>query len=270
MPTNQRTGEKFQRIWRLNIKYFILENKMHWMRNILKRVGNSSMNIIFPRRCPLCDDIIIPYGKLICPQCRKNLNYVKEPVCMKCGKPLKNDNEYCHDCLVIKHYFSRGFAIFEYKSIKQSLYRFKYKNRQEYACFYGKEIAKSLGEQILALKPDGLVPVPLHPAKLKSRGYNQAQLLAESIGKELNIPVYSNIIRRVKNTVPQKELDNRQRQNNLKKAFKMSENVVKLRAIIIIDDIYTTGSTIDGISREFLNSGTKEVYFITIAIGKGL
>jgi ComF family protein len=230
----------------------------------------SLLNLVFPRRCPICDEIVVPYGNLICKNCQENLKYVKDPFCMKCGKQLKEHIEFCHDCINLQHFYNKGFALYDYQSIKSSLYRYKYKGRQEYADFYGKEIAQHLGEQIRGLHVDALIPVPLHRKKLKSRGYNQSALLANAIGKELNIPVMDKLIYRIKNTVPQKELDNHQRQNNLKKAFKISENVVKLRAIIIVDDIYTTGSTIDCISKEFIKVGIENIYFITIAIGKGL
>ena len=83
----------------------------------------------------------------------------------------------------------------------------------------------------------------------------------------MHIPVYTNLAKRIKNTVPQKELNEKQRQNNLKKAFKIEPDVVKLKTIIIIDDIYTTGTTMDALAEVFLEAGAENVYFMTLAIG---
>jgi len=115
-----------------------------------------------------------------------------------------------------------------------------------------------------------LVPVPIHSSRQKDRGFNQAECLAQEIGKRLQIPVCRDLLIRVRKTVPQKELDETERQNNLKKAFKMGINSVKLDTIIMIDDIYTTGSTIDACAAVLLKNGVKKIYFITAAVGQGL
>ena len=122
---------------------------------------------------------------------------------------------------------------------------------------------------MLAWKPDALIPVLLHTSRLKKRGYNQAGLLARKVGQMLNIPVYENWIVREKNTKPLKLLDGRERQNNLKKAFKIVQNEVKLKTIIIIDDIYTTGSTVDEISVLCRENGVKKIYFAALSVGNG-
>ena len=92
--------------------------------------------------------------------------------------------------------------------------------------------------------------------------------MAKSVGRELDIPVYDNLIIRNKNTLPMKSLDARGRRNNLKKAFNITRNELKLQCILIIDDIYTTGSTIDEIAHEFRDAGVRKVYFLTLAIGQ--
>ena len=119
-------------------------------------------------------------------------------------------------------------------------------------------------------KPDALVPIPLHKRKLKTRGYNQAELVARELSRYWGIPVVNNLIVRCKNTKPMKGIVGTDRQNNLKKAFKLGVNDVKLNTIIIIDDIYTTGSTIDAVSKVCLDAGISKVYFLTVSIGYGL
>ena len=136
--------------------------------------------------------------------------------------------------------------------------------------FYGRRMACRMEEKRRLWKPDALVPVPLHKRKRKKRGYNQAELLARELSQYWNIPVLTDLVVRCKNTRAMKEIVGTDRQNNLKKAFKLGTNDVKLDTIIIIDDIYTTGSTIDAVSKVCLEAGVSKIYFLTVSIGYGL
>ena len=226
-------------------------------------------SLLYPARCPVCDKVVPAWDKGICSECLRNIRYVNPPRCLKCGKHIEEEEkEYCGDCLERHHYFMQGRALFYYKDIAQAVYRFKYKGRQEYATVFGKEMLFYLGDYIRVVEPDGLLPVPLYKRKERRRGYNQAALLARVLGDALNIPVYEKMIIRSKNTKPLKLLNPEERLNNLKKAFILMENGVKLKRVIIIDDIYTTGSTIDTIAKLLIEQGTEEVYFITLAIGE--
>ncbi len=245
-----------------NIYKFLRKNKY--------RIYRIMLELVFPRRCPVCDKIVYPFGEQICPLCRHKIRYIREPRCKQCGKGLlSEEKEYCFDCTTITHAYQSGLALYEYASVKSSIYRFKYQGRCEYADFYGTDIARKLGNEIKKWNPDMLVPVPIHNSKRKVRGYNQAELIADVLGKELSIPVNKKCIQRCKKTTPQKELDDKGRRNNLKKAFKICQNDVKLKSIIIIDDIYTTGSTIDAIAKEFHKKSECEIYYIALSIGKG-
>ena len=115
-----------------------------------------------------------------------------------------------------------------------------------------------------------MVPIPLHTSKLRSRGYNQATLLAEEISKGTGIPVREDILIRVRKTASQKKMDHITRQNNMKKAFHMVKNDVKLKTIILVDDVFTTGNTIESAAAELKRGGVEKVFFIALAIGKGL
>ena len=190
---------------------------------------------------------------------------------MKCGKELESEEvEYCSDCMRNRHLFDRGRAVFTYKSVSDSIYRYKYQGRQEYAAYYAECMTERLGQWIVQRRADALIPVPVHSSKLHVRGYNQAEVLAKELGSILHIPVVTDFIKRVRKTSPMKDLSVSERQNNLKRAFKICRNDVKLSTIIIIDDIYTTGSTIDAMSYELRGAGVKHIYFVTLAIGKGL
>ncbi|MGN1147944.1 MAG: double zinc ribbon domain-containing protein [Lachnospiraceae bacterium] len=229
------------------------------------------IKLLFPQRCPVCDEPVRIRDGLICRTCKDKLIRVKDPFCLKCGKPLAAmDQEYCRDCREKSHFYCKGRALYEYESVAGAIYRFKYGGRQEYAVYFGAEMAKGLEDFIRRAAPDGLVPVPLSKSRFNRRGYNQAALLAREIGRRLDIPVYEHLVKRVINTVPQKGLNPSARQNNLKRAFKITENDVELSTIIIVDDIYTTGSTIDAVAEVLLQAGVKKIYFVALAVGAGV
>ena len=238
-----------------------------------------TLDFLYPRRCPVCDGIVPVFefrdGKLrpagtIHRNCHRKIEYIRGNTCAKCGKPLSGDidAEYCSDCRRTHHVFDAGMSVFRYRTIAGSIYRFKYLGRREYAAFYAKATKRLLGEKIARLGIDVIVPVPMYRPKELKRGYNQASVYAGALSRELEIPVREDLIKRVRNTAPMKELDAQSRRNNLKKAFIVAENDVKFKYVLIIDDIYTTGSTIDEIAHEFRVAGAAKVYFLTLAIGQ--
>lgn len=239
-------------------------------RKDFMKIKEGLSNIVFPPRCPVCDEVIY-VGKDTCEDCRKKVICIGEPSCKKCGKPLEDQRrEYCTDCMRKKHYFSQGKAVFVYQGeIRQSMYRFKYSNKREYAGFYAKEAVRIYGDWIRRKQIGAIVPVPMYRWKEKGRGYNQAAVFALALGEKMNLPVEKRMVKRIRNTTPQKELNDVERKINLKKAFQLVPNIVKYRKILIVDDIYTTGSTIDAVAEVLLQAGVDEIYFLCISIGEG-
>ena len=191
-----------------------------------------------------------------------------KPWCLRCGKQLLQGGMYCRECAEGEHVFVRGRSLYQYDSCAEAIYRFKYGGRREYGDYFGQEIAVGLGDFIRGVSPDALVPIPLHKKRFRKRGYNQAKALAVAVSRYTGVPVENNLLVRVKNTRPLKQLNPKERQNNLKKAFKLTENDVKLKTIVLIDDIYTSGSTVDEAARTLKAGGVKDVYVVTLAGGK--
>ena len=180
------------------------------------------------------------------------------------------ESEYCGDCERIPKSFRRCYPVFSYEgAIKDSIYEFKYKNQREYAKFFCDCILKGYGGDLRDALFDGIVPVPVHSHKKKIRGYNQAELIAKELGKELNIPVYGTYLVRNSDTSPQKELDDAERMKNLKNAFKINQNSVKLDKVLLVDDIYTSGATMENCTRALMGGGVGDVCCVTVAIGRG-
>lgn len=228
------------------------------------------MSFLYPDRCAVCDEVV-ESGNTLCKECSQKIRPLHGDTCHRCGKLLTDtDRLYCYDCSRKIHFYERGFAIFEYSDIKKSLYRFKYSGRAEYAAFYAFAADRVYGKTLKELDLDAIVPIPIHKRRLAVRGYNQAEEFAKELSKRINTPVMSNLIRRCKSTVPLKKLSEEERKNNLKNAFIIAANDVKLKKILLVDDIYTTGATIDTVSALFKEHGVEKIYFITVAIGAGM
>lgn len=224
---------------------------------------------LFPRRCPVCHDIVMPKGNLICPACLPRLHFIKSPVCQKCGKEITNElAEYCYDCGKHRRSFEYGKALISYTdTARDSMVKIKYKNKREYLDFYIEALALRYGTVIRNMRADALVPVPVHPSRLKQRGYNQAGVLADGMGSRLGLSVSHTLLLRGKKTAPQKTLAPSERLKNLEQAFLIGEIPDGVESIILVDDIYTTGSTIEACTRALKRAGIKKVYFIAICIG---
>lgn len=186
-------------------------------KETVKWLTEAAADLVFPKRCVLCDEII-PFDKRkegICDRCRSKIRYIREPFCMRCGRQLgKDQEEYCKDCSSREHVFLQNVTLYDYGSIADSLFRFKYRGRREYARFYGEELYRGYREWLAVRKPDALIPVPCHSSRRRQRGYNQAELLAEALSAVSGIPVKKDLIQRIHKTGPQKNLTLRERQNN--------------------------------------------------------
>lgn len=237
----------------------------------------SIKKFIFPSRCILCDETL-PFGfnlenEYLCDICRSKLEFIKEPTCKKCGAMINNDKEmYCLRCETkMWDSFEWGFGLLRYNDfVKESMHRIKYLGRKEYIDFYGKCIAKVYKNKFKEISPDCLIPVPIHKNRLKERNYNQAEVLARSISSELlnfniDIPVESDAVIKTKNTRVLNKLDSVDRNKELKNAFNVREDFCADN-VIIVDDIYTTGSTINEIAGVLKGAGVNKVYFVCITI----
>ena len=180
------------------------------------------------------------------------------------------ETEYCSDCSRQKHVYDQACALYEYsKNVKESIYRFKYYNKQEYAGIYAKQMADRCGRMIRMWSPDVIIPVPIHISKYKERGFNQAGLIAQALGRAMQIPVDEEYLVRIVKTQPMKELSNRERIKNLQNAFQVRGKVVRYRKVLIVDDIYTTGATFDACAAVLKDAGVSQVYGISLCVGDG-
>lgn len=191
---------------------------------------------------------------------------------MMCGKPVaREEQEYCRDCREHPPCYDQGRSLWLHGAlVSRAIYQFKYHNKRSYGRLFAQEMAVAFENQIRHWGIEEIIPIPLHRSRKRKRGYNQAGILADELGRMLGIPVNHRAVLRVRNTRPQKSQDHTQRIGNLKGAFAVSGRYSPKQSILIIDDIYTTGNTIHGVAKILKLAGVEKVYFLTISIGQGL
>lgn len=228
--------------------------------------------ILFPRRCPVCGKVL-PQGTLICTSCRASLPWVKDPVCFQCGKPVFSDTqELCYDCRRFPKSFVRGISLLLYnEQTRPMIADFKYHNRRSMSRYFAEEICLRHQYFFTVQKPDLIVPVPVHSHKKRTRGYNQAELLAADMAALTGITFIPDLLLRIIDTTPQKEFSPQARFDNLSGAFAFNSRYQdiprKKPTVLLTDDIYTTGATMESCSRILLDAGFSKVYVSSICIG---
>ncbi len=232
------------------------------------------LDIFFPRRCPVCyqpvDRRDTKYEGLCCSRCYVKLSFVTGATCFRCGKPIgKQEQEYCGDCLTKKRNFDTGVALLHYSSPISSrlMAKIKYENGREYADFLAMEMVRRHGDRIRSWKAECIIPVPIHSRKKKIRGYNQAEVLAQRLGRLLDIPVEAQALCRKTNTKALKELTGQERFQNLKDAFVATPYAREYRRVILLDDIFTTGSTAYMCTKSLREAGVKKIFLVNFCIG---
>lgn len=208
----------------------------------------------FSSPCLLCGDPgRTAYG--VCRACYLELPWLSH-ACHQCALPLSHPGLVCGACLSRPPGFDRAKALWYYRPpVKGLIYALKFQGRQDLAWVLGGMMADRLQATPL---PDCLVPVPLHPARYRTRGFNQALELARPIAKKLKIPLCPNLCRRVLDTAPQRTLAASERRKNLRGAFVATEDLNGLR-IAILDDVLTTGATVHEVASTLKRAGAAHV-----------
>lgn len=234
----------------------------------MKRIFSALINMILPPRCINCGTILSEKNGL-CGQCFNKIHFISEPLCHRCGRPLDENNAHqscCGECLRQKKpLISIKRAVFIYdENSKKMILDFKFYDKTSSAETLA-HMLSGAGRDIWAHSPDLLIPVPLHRSRLIKRRYNQSALLAKYLSKITQIPTdYASLIRQ-ENTIPQAQLSQKQRKQNLKHAFSVKNpQKIKGKSVVLIDDVSTTGSTLSECARALKKAGVKDIYALTL------
>lgn len=219
----------------------------------------------FSLTCPLCKNSFIKSSHIYCASCIEQLSFIEEPFCNSCGGQIDTVLSKCSKCLKENDTcWDRAISLMNMTGLSRDiLIRFKYYSDIPLA----KPLAKLCAEKVISSKiaPDIITYIPLHWTKYIKRGFNQSLLISKMIAKELNI-AYTSALKRIRYTKSQTKLTGKQRRENLKDAFKVINNQsIENKCILLIDDVYTTGTTLREASKELYNAKAKKVLILTLA-----
>ena len=224
-----------------------------------RQAWSGFIDLLFPPRCGGCQSV----GSLWCEACRAAVQPIGPPWCEKCGEPFVTDR-LCSNCRAhpLEIEKIRSVALFD-GVLRQAIHRFKYERLASMAEPFGDMLADYWrAEQFTA---DWLIPVPLHPSRERDRGYNQSELLTRRLARRVNVPGNSKGLRRIRATAVQMTLNAAQRHENVAGAFECVEPRVRGARVIIIDDVSTTGATLEACAQAVLKAGAATVMGLTLA-----
>lgn len=227
---------------------------------LLKKVTN----LIFPNICVSCE-CIIDENLNLCSECNKKINFLTKHYCNVCGVVISDNIYTCGKCITNPPPFKVLRSVFAYdQHSRNMIINFKFFDNLHYVKIYAKWIHQA--NQDTFQNAEVIIPIPLYKMRLFKRKYNQAALLAKELSKLSNLSYTPFAIKRLRHTTPQAGLSLKQREKNLKKAFKISnKEIIENKIVILVDDVVTTGATVRSCSQEILNSGAKEVRVLSLA-----
>ena len=237
----------------------------------LRLTGEAFLNALYPPHCAQCL-ADTPSGVHVCGSCAAQARRIESPYCRRCSQPFEGaiEGEFvCPQCGDRTHHFDCAVAGYRSRGIvREFIHRFKYDRqyylRQPLAAWLAETLADP---RMTAREFDAFVPVPLHRTRYRERNFNQAEVLARLVAKRAGKPVWT-ALQRVRYTTTQTRLDREQRMENLRNAFRVRHaSLVQSRHLVLVDDVFTTGSTVDECARVLRQAGAASVRVITVARG---
>jgi len=235
------------------------------------------INVIYPPRCPICGEFLHRDTRkndrktpCFCDTCLSGFRRISPPLCSICGRPFSGDrdeNHLCEECLRKRPSFDTAGAPYVYEGpLMTAIHLFKYGEKGYLADSLGPLLSEFARNWIH--EPDGFVtvPVPLHRKRLRERGFNQSLLLAKHVAGELHTELDFLSLRRVRYTLPQTGLGKEERRKNVKGAFRIENpDVFKDRPVLLVDDVATTGNTLNECSRVLKKAGCNGIFCLVLA-----
>lgn len=227
-------------------------------------------DIIFPPRCLCCADNIIEHGNL-CADCWADTQFITEPFCDICGYPQELEVDLiegiCSFCTAKKPSYQKARALFSYENAGlQLIHNLKYYDKQHIAEPLSKMLYSKYSDIIM--QADIIVPVPIHWRRLLMRKYNQSLLMSNCLSKFSGKPVIADLLYRTKYTAPQNRMNYKERYRNIKDIIKVTDkyqDMIAGKNILLVDDVITTGATINGCAKELTKAGSCSINVVTFA-----
>ncbi len=241
-------------------------------RGGMKSLLHGTLDLLYPRRCAVCAADTGSGGRYLCWDCLIGLPYIQDPYCSICGDPVEGNVDHdfvCSWCLESMPAFDLARSVVRYRGCVGGLLQaFKYRNATHLAYDLSALLEGGVRAHLADGGIDAIAYVPLHPRKARARTYNQARLLAEQLACRLNLPVERNALRRVRWTATQTRLHAAARRANVMGAFQTPiPDWVRGRRWLLVDDVMTTGATVDACARVLRQNGASRVVVATVARG---
>ncbi len=242
---------------------------MNQVGALLAALGRSLRELCFPAVCLLCREGLPAFTPLhLCPACRARITLIRPPLCLCCGAEFAGagDSHLCGGCLTRPPHFSRARAILCYDGESAKLvHAFKYGGKTVGRATF-RALAREAGPLADLAVPELIVPVPLHPKRLRARGFNQALVLARFLFPEPGRAIVPDLLQRTRWTEPQVGLSGRERRRNLAGAFAVPRpERVCGRRVLLVDDVFTTGTTLNECAKVLKAQGAVQVEALTLA-----
>lgn len=234
---------------------------MRWARTIWEEI----LDALYPPRCAACALVGCDGW---CDDCADSIPYIAPPVCVRCGTPVDPES-FCFSCLVHSLVPEAVRAVAHYNgAIRAAIHRFKYEKRASLAPALARLLNQSwqtpLTEPLHAA--DAVIPVPIHRQRERERGFNQSVLLAREFCRSTGLPLLQNVLERTVYRQPQVGLDAVERRENVRDAFRVAQpQAIAGKSVLLIDDVWTTGSTLNEAAQALLAAGAKRVFAYTVA-----
>lgn len=233
-------------------------------KGTVKGIFAGLLDLVYPPKCLVCDDM---QAKYLCDTCILEINNLEPPVCHRCGIPMSENR--CTECADVNFAFDSARAVGEYDGVlKEAIHKLKYSGHRVMAPALGALLVELLHSKHAGYlrQCECIVPIPIHPSRLKMRGFNQSELLAMEVAHSFGIPMVTNAVVRYRPTNPQVNLPLDERHENVRNAFEVvrKEDIAGKR-VLLVDDVFTTGSTLDAAAQVIRDAGAKEVHVLTVA-----
>ncbi|NLB55481.1 MAG: ComF family protein [Lentisphaerae bacterium] len=200
----------------------------------------------------------------LCPDCAGKIDVIGKIACKRCGAPL--DSEICGECRGKRFHFDSANCYGYYAGVlREAIHQYKYSGNRQLAPQLGSILSTTWKERDQQIEVDFIVPVPIHRQRERERGFNQSLLLAEIVSKDLSLPVLQHGLLRTRATKPQVNLALEDRGNNVKGAFTPGSDSVEGKNLILIDDVFTTGMTLDEAAKTLKTAGAASVHALVLA-----
>ena len=241
------------------------------MKNLVSAAGAALRSLLYPPRCESCA-AEVSQNEYLCAKCQKNARRIKPPFCERCSEPFDGaitETFECSNCAQRHFHFTHAVACFRSRGIVRELvHRFKYQREFHLRFPLADWLLEAMNDERISAKPfHAFVPVPLHPARLREREFNQAHVLANLASECAGVPVLDCLIR-VRNTTTQTRHDRTERMENLRNAFRLRQCAdVHGKHLVLLDDVFTTGSTVDECARMQMTAGAASVRAVAVARG---